>query len=1059
MKIANVSVDRPVLISMIMVALILLGAIALPLLPVDLYPNIQIPVAIVSVSWSGATPPVVEQQVTKPVEAVMGTVSNVNQLTSISSYGQSTVILKFAYGTNLNNAIADMRDKINQVTSVLPSSAGAPQIMRFDINSQPIMTFALSAKNGNVEQLKQLADDVVQPRLEQVPGVSQVSVGGGKTRQIQVVADPARLASYGLSINSLIQALQNDNLQGDAGLVDKGSQEIDVHVNGLFATPGDVLNVPVPLPSGGIIKIADVARVEDTYADVTEVGYMNGVPAVSLNLYKMSGGNTVQVSDNVQKVLPAINHVLPPGVKLTLFTDQARYIRDSINHLVDDTLWGALFGVIILWLFLRRVRTTLVVAIGIPIAVVSTFALLYFTGQTINTITLMGLSVGLGSLLDFAIVVIESIFRHRESGLGAVDAAKTGTAEVGTAVLASALAQVSVFAPVAFVQGLAAELFLPMALAVAFSHLAALAGALTLVPMLAAKLMRGSSYNVTLEEEAGALTRKRHSRNPAVRSLGWLEWIPVGFSRGVAYLTKYYRVLLTWALNHRRTVVLTTVVLIVASLFALPVIGFELIPNTDQGAYTVGITLDQDTKLAITRAVADQVVRDIQAMPETESVATIVGSSGGFIRSQNATNQASIQVDLKPLRQRRRSVFQVMEQLRGEVKNIPGAQITVQAQQQGMGYNGPPIQVVIEGNNLSVLNQLGDLVAAQIARVPGTRDVQNTMDRSVPEYDVNIDRVQASQYGLTVREILDTMEADYGGTKATSYVAGSTSVDVVVKLPESYTRNYNNLSDVTITSPSGVQVPLSAVATVTPGESPAVIREQNQMPEATVQADIFGRTQGQVQQDIQARLARIKFPAGYTWQFGGNSNDMSSSFTALGLAMPLGVILMYMVMAALFESLFSPFIVLFALPGTFVGVMAGLLVMHESFSINSLIGMIMLIGLVANNAIVLVDYANQQRRKGLSTREALLTAGPVRLRPILMTTGVIVLTMLPLLLFGGSGSESWKPVAAVVAFGLTVSTLVTLVLVPVMYEMIDDWGRRWRKRWGQRTDPGVPASG
>ena len=1029
MKIADVSVDRPVLISMIMVALIVLGVIALPLLPVDLEPNITIPIAMISVSWSGATPPVMEQQVTKPVEAVMSTVSNVNEVDSISSYGQSTVILRFAYGTNLDEAIADMRDKINQVTAALPSGAGAPQIMRFNINDMPIMTFALSSPSGDVEQLKQLADDQVQPRLEQVPGVAQVSISGGKTRQIQVIADPTRLAGYGLSINSLIQALQGDNVQGDAGLVDKGNQEIDVHVNGQFVTPGDVLNVPVNLPSGGRIKIGDVATVRDSYADVTQLAYMNGVPAVSLSLYKITGGNTVQVSTAVQKVLPAINHVLPAGVKLALITDQAQYIRDSINTLVQHALIGAILGVLILWLFLRSVRTTLAVAIGIPIAVVSTFALLYFTGQTINTITLMGLFLGMGSLLDFAIVVIESIFRHREQGLGAVEAAKVGTAEVGTAVFASALAQISVFAPVAFVSGLASEIFLPMALAVAFSHLAALLGALTLVPMLAARLMRGRSFHVEVEEG--------RSRNPAVH-----------FSRGVNRLRERYRLLLRWALSHRRVVLLTTLALFILSLFIFPLIGAELMPNTDQGQYTVSISLDQDTKLAVTQAVTDRVVKEIQAMPETQAVFTTVGSSGRFI-SQSATNSASIDVVLKPIDQRRRSVFQVIEQLRGEVQGIPGAQIAIEAQQQGMGYSGAAIQVVIEGNDLNVLDQLGDLVAAQIAQVPGTRDVLNNADRTTPEYDVNIDRVRAAQYGLTVSQILNTLEADYGGTKATSYVAGSTSVDVVVKMPEDYTRNYSNLNDITITNSSGALIPLTAVATVTPGSSPATIRHQNQLRQVTVQADVFGRTTGQVQKDIQARLSRMTFPSGYSWQFGGNANDMASSFAALGMAMPMAIVLMYMVMAAQFESLFGPFIIMFSLPPTFIGVMLGLLVMHHSFNIMSMIGMIMLIGIVVNNAIVLVDYTNQLRKRGLSTREALLEAGPVRLRPILMTTSVTVLTMLPLLVMPGSGAETWQPVATVVAFGLVVSTLVTLVLIPVMYTVFDDWGARLARRWSK----------
>jgi len=1044
MKIADVSVDRPVLISMVMVALVLLGLVALPLLPVDLYPNLDIPVALVSTSWSGTTPTVVEQQVTKPIEAVMSTVSNVSEVDSISRSGQSLVIVRFNYGTDMNQAVADMRDKINQVAGSLPSDAGAPMIMRIDPNSMPIMTLALSGQNASVEQLKQLADDVVTPRLQQVSGVSAVNVNGGKSRQIQVVVDPHRLQRYGLSITQVIQALQSDNMQGDAGLVNKGDQEIDLHINGQFITPGDVLNVPVRLPSGDTIKISDLGQVNDTYADVTELARVNGLSCVSLDIMKISGGNTVQVSGNVQKIIPAINQVLPPGVKLTVISDQAKYIRESIDTVVNHTLLGGLFALIVLWLFLRRVRTTAVIAIVIPIAVISTFAALYFAGQTINTISLGGLALGMGSLVDFAVVVIESIFRYRESGCGPIEAAKLGTAEVGTAVMASALSQVSVFAPVVFVQGFASQIFMPMALAVVFSHLAALVGALTLVPMLAARLMRGSSFNPG--ETAGS------------------RWNPsVAFSRGVEKLKMHYERLLRWALGHRKIVLLSTALMLAVSLAMLPVVGFELMPNQDEGQYSVSITLDQGTKLDVTNRVVERVERLIRQMPETDTVYTVVGSPGGnFISSQTATNTADINVTLKPLSQRKRSVFQVIEELRRKVALIPGAQINIQAAQQGFGRTGMPIQVVIQGGDLNVLRELGDLVANQIQQVPGTRGVQNTMDKTSPEYDVNINRVLAARYGITVQQILNTLRADYNGTKATSYIAGSTSVDVVVKLPEDYTRDYSHLNDITVVSPAGVQVPLSALATVQPAAGPAVVRRQNQMRQVTVQADVFGRSVGEVQRDIQARLDRINFPAGYSWQFGGQAQDMASSFKSLGLAMPLAIVLMYMVMAGQFESLFGPFIIMFSLPPTFVGIMLGLLLMHHAVSVNALIGVIMLIGIVVNNAIVLVDYTNQLRRKGHSTREALCLAGPVRLRPILMTTCTTVLAMFPLMLGYGEGAEAQAPMATVVVFGLTVSTLVTLVLVPVMYTVIDDLGARWRGfRQGRRNaaDAGTPAAG
>lgn len=1047
---------------MIMVALILLGVVALPLLPVSLYPNLQIPVAIVTVPWPGVMPAVVEQQVTKPVEAAMSTVANVSEVDSISSYGSSTVIVRFNYGTDMNTGEADMRDKMNQVMASLPSTAGVPEIRQIDPNSMPIMTFALAARNGNIEQLTELANDEIIPRLEEVGGVASVSLSGARTRQIQVVVDPARLANYGLSITSVVQALQADNLQGDAGLVDKGTQQVDINVNGQFATPGDVMNVPIRLPSGAAIKVSDVAAVRDTYADVTQEAFVNGLPCVRLDIYMVSGGNTVQTSDNVRKALPAVDRLLPAGDSLTMVIDQAQYIRDSIDTLVEHTLLGAGFALIVLWLFLRRVRTTMVVAIGIPIAVISTFALLYFTGQTINTITLGGLTLGMGSLVDFAIVVIESIFRQREGGLGPVEAAKAGTAEVGTAVLASALAQISVFAPIAFTQGLASQLFLPMALAVVFSHVAALVGALTLVPMLAARLMRGRSYRLSFAEEAAEQAGRRRAGGPATRVGAWARSIPVWFSLAVENLKERYRTLLRWSLSHRKVVVLATLALLAVSVLLLPVIGFELTPNTDEGQYTVSITLDQGTVLPVTAQVVDEVVSDIRRMPETQTVFTTVGSGGGtFISVANGTNTASIDVILKPLSQRKKSVFQVIEELRREVASIPGARITMQATQQTFGRGGLPIQVVLQGNDLTVLTRLGDLVGAEMSRIPGIRDVQSNQSQVNQQYDVNVNRALASQYGISVSQVLTTLQDDFGnGVTATNYIAGSASVPVVVKLPESYTLNYANLGDIDITSPSGAQIPLSDLATVTASSSPVTIRRQDQMDEVTIEADVFGRSQGQVQDDVEAMMNRLALPAGYTWSMGGQATDMASSFAALGMAMPLAIVLMYMVMAGQFESLLYPFIIMFSLPPTFVGVVLGMLLTGHSFSIEALMGVIMLIGIVTNNAIVLVDYANQLRRRGLATREALLQAGPVRLRPILMTTAVTVLAMLPVMIGGGEGSETMAPMATVVVFGLTVSTLVTLVLIPVMYTILDDFGVRLRKRWEKpaETGPAVPLS-
>ncbi len=1041
MKIADVSVDRPVLISMIMVALILIGAIALPLLPVALYPNLDIPICVVAIPWSGYTPSVVEEQVTVPVEKAMSGVEGVQEVDSTSRDGESIVMLHFGYSQNMDVAEADIRDKVNQVMGQLPSNISAPEIIKLDPNSTPIMTMALSGNNVNVEQLLELANDVVVPRAQGAVGVASVGVNGGNARQIQVIVDPNKMRDYGLSVTNIVSALQADNMQGDAGLITKGDQQIDLHINGQFLTPGDVLQVPVKLPSGQSIQISDVAQVQDTYADPTEYAYYNGVPCVTLDILQVTGGNTVQTAGEIMKLLPAINNSLPAGVKLTVVSNQATFIQESIDTVIDHILLGALFSLIVLWLFLRRVRTTAVIAVVLPISVISTFAAMYFARQTINTITLGGLALGLGSLVDFAVVVIESISRHHEAGLGSFQAAKVGASEVGTAVFASALCQISVFAPIVFVQGLASQEFLPMALAVVFSHIAALVGALTMVPMLAARFMGGKDRQGTPDSQA--VDRYEIPRPAELAETGGSRWNPSTiFYNYIEKLKTQYGRLLRWSLGHRKAVLAATVVMLLVSLLMIPVIGFELTPQLDEDQYSVRITLDQDTNLNTTNQVMQSVENLIKQMPETASIYSTAGSGGGNSLSSTAsTNTASINVNLKPISQRKRSVFQIIDALNKETARIPGAQITTSATQvASIGRGGADIQLVVQGSDQTVLTQLGNLAASEMQQVTGTRNVVNSADKNLPEYDINIDRVKEAQYGITTEQILNTLTDDFGGESApTNYIAGSTETAVLVKLPESYARDYTNLSAITVVSPSGQQVPITDLATIAASGGPATIRRTNQLDEVTVQCYVMsGYNVGHVQDAIQSKLNQVTLPTGYFWSFGGQALDLAQSFTSLGLVMPLSIVLMYMVMAGLFESLVSPFIIMFCLPPTFVGAALGLLVMHQNLSMNSIMGVIMLIGIVMNNAIVLVDYANQLRQQGLSARDALYQAGPIRLRPILMTAFVTVLAMFPLMVGRGEGAASEAPMATVVVFGLILSTLVTLVLVPVMYTIFDD---------------------
>ncbi|WCK55303.1 efflux RND transporter permease subunit [Aneurinibacillus sp. Ricciae_BoGa-3] len=1022
MKLADFSVERPATISVIMMLLLLVGFISIPLLRVDLNPDVTIPVAVVSTTWQGS-PEEVERQVTKPIESAMATVQNVMQVDSRSRQNSSQVIVRFNYGTNLDQAILSIRDKIDRTRRQLPQDADSPIVMKMDPNSAPIMTVALTGNLDAVE-LKRYASDVVEPRLSTVDGVASTNVVGGKKRQIEVRLDPVKMQGYGLSINQVVQALQQDNATNDAGVIKQGDKQVNLEMSGEFASLQDIENVPVHTGNNGgadSLTIKDVGSVIDTFADVTQLARVNHIPSVSIDIVKSPDANTVQVSKGVTATIKQLQSLLPKTVKMVVVSDQAKFIQAAIQTVVEHTLLGGVLSIIVLYLFLQRIRTTLIIGIVIPISIISTFSLMYFGHQTINTVTLGGLALGLGSLVDFAIVVIESIFRYSKDGRTAKEAAKMGTAEVGAAVLASALSQIAVFAPIAFTQGLASQSFSPLALTVSFSHIAALFGALTLVPMLASKMMKSG-----MGEERRTL-----------------------FQRGIERISQRYGRLLRWSLHHKKIVITLTLLLFAASAALVPLVGFELAPSTDQGEFKVSIQTDTGTGLDTTNKITEKVEAVIQKIPEADTIFTQVGSGGqGF---NAATNRASIDVMEKPLNQRSRSTDQIVEEVRQKTRWIAGAKINVSAATTSFGRGGSPIQVVISGQDEKILQDLSNSVEKAITSVHGTRNVQNSMDNLIPQYSLKIDRVRAAQYGLTVSQIETMVRNAYGGTAATQFRAVDSSIDVLVKYPNDYTQNIENLSTLNLATSSGGQVALSQVADISMGTGPSQIDRTNQTRQITVSSDIFNANQGQVQSQVKQKLDDLPRPDGYTIELSGQTKDMNQSFNSLGFALPLATLLVYFVMVSQFESFFSPFIIMFSLPPTFIGAMLGLIVTHRSLSVNALIGMIMLIGIVVNNAIVLVDYTNQLIKKGLTPYEAIIQAGPVRLRPILMTTATTVLAMLPLVIGFGQGAEAQAPMATVVAFGLIFSTMVTLILVPVVYMIFKDLGRKIRRKPGMKS--------
>jgi len=1028
MNLARFSIARPVTIWMIALAVLLFGFVSLPKLAVELYPELNLPVAVVATTVEGGTPAEVEKLVTKPIEEALGTVSNVKTIMSNSTSGASQVIVQFNWGVDMDQATLSMRDKVDLVRGILPDSAKAPRILKLDPNSMPIMTLSFTGE-GDVVKLKEAADNLIKPRLERIEGVASVGVSGGLDRVIEVVLDPDKLVQYNISIEQVQQALVATNVSNSAGFVREGDHKLGIRVQGEYQSVQEIRNTPVRVGTASI-PLRSIATVEDTFADAAQVTYLDNRPSIGLSITKASGGNSIEVADGVKKELEALAAELPKGAKITTILDASQFIKDSIYTVGEHAIVGGVFSILILLVFLNSFRSMLIVAVVIPISVIATFCLMYFTNQTINLISLSGLTLGLGSLVDFAVVILENVFRHRQAGKGMVEAARLGSREVGTAVMASALAQIAVFLPIVFVDGLASELFGPLALTVIYSHIAALLASLALVPMLS------SRWLVRIPDEEIYHTGRYRGFNP-------ITWFHIGFNK----LAKGYGKLLGSALKRRKTVFAVTTLCFIGAVLLVPMVGAEFIPTLDQGKITVSMQLPSGTNLAETEKVVREMESVIKQTPEVKQIYTSIGSSGGpAIVATSASNRAELQLTLAERENRTRSTAEVINELAAKLKKIAGAEIEVKQTDQSGGPQEAPLVISLRGDELDVLEDISSIILEEVKQTEGTRNVATSLQQKEQEYEILVDPEKASYYGLTTGQIISAVRTAFDGQTVTRYQTGEDEITVKLRLPRQYQENSNFLKSLRITSSGGAQVDLASVAEISLVDVPQIIKRVDQSREVQITSDIVGRDLNSVSNDIRAKLDKLALPDGYFIEYGGQSKDMMESFGSLGLAIILSIVLVYMVMASQFESLFSPFIIMFSVPPTFIGVVVGLFLTGNSFSVPVFIGYILLIGIVVNNAIVLIDYVNTLRKKGIDRDEAIQQAGPVRLRPILMTTLATILAIMPLAFGGGAGNESQAPMAIVVIFGLSFSTLITLILVPVVYAWFDDLGKKFRTK-------------
>ena len=1025
----NLAIRKPVTFTMLFLAIVGIGIVALTQLSPELLPDVSMPIAAVITTYPGAGPEDVENLVTRPIEGAVATVTNVSEITSIVREGQSMTLIEFAWGTNMDVAAADIREKIDLIRSFLPEEVEKPLVIKFDPTMMPVMVMTLSGELPSHE-LRRIAEDEISPRIERIEGVGNTMVIGGLKREIQVNLDRRRLEAYRVSVNKVIGALGAANLSYPGGSVGLGNRDYTVRTRGEFERVDEIENVVVSYANGAPIRIKDIAEVNDSFEERLTDTRINGKTGVAIMIHKTSGAVTVDVSNRVKRELSRIEKELPPGVTTGIVMDQAEFINKAIGNLVQVAIIGVILAVFVLFAFLVNFRSTSIIALVIPVSIIGTFVAMYALGITLNMIAMMGLALAIGMLVDSAIVVLENVFRHREEGMGMREAASHGTSEVATPIIASILTTVSVFLPIIFIPGMIGIIFRDLSLTVTISLLVSLFVALTLIPLLCSRFLR-------LRREEGRAS--------------WVDWLEGKVRPAFARLDAWYTRWLNWCLDHKKVVVFGTVGLFFLSVFLVypfRFVGTEFMPKIDQGMITMKVELPPGTKLEATEQVVLK-VEDIlrEEVPEIKTIHSTVGGSGmeAVFGGGGRTHSATVEVELVDLAERERTQWKIEEAIRPKLSRIPGAEITFGGgtQMVMLGTGGSPISIEIYGYDMDEAGRIAGQVKDIVERVPGTRDIEMSLEKSMPEYNIIVNRDKASGLGLPVAVVADAISSTIRGKVATRFREGGYEFNVKVRLREEDRESFEDLVNIPISTPLGKQIPLSSIASAEPALGPLTIERKGQERLVTVTCDYVGRDLGGVVREIEERLSELTLPADFSIKIGGEAQQQQESFKWLALALIGAVFLVYMVMASLFESLRDPFIVMLTFPMAAIGVIWMLFFTNTTFSVIAFVGLVMLAGIIVNNGIVMVHYISLIRRRDkLAIREAVVLGGRRRLRPVLMTALTTIFAMIPLALGIGAGAEIRMPMARAIVGGLTVGTFLTLFLVPVIYTVFETIGLR-----------------
>ncbi len=1032
MKISELSVNRPVTTVVVFLAIIVLGVYSLGKLAIDLIPDISYPMIAVFSNYPGVGPQEVEENLTKVIENAAASASNVKKITSTSREGQTMVSIEYEWGTDMSDAAAELREKLDLIRDFLPDEASQPVIFKFDPSMIPIMVLVVEGKR-DLKSLRYIAENDIKNNFEQIDGVANVQIWGGLQRQVHVDLDRTALASYGLTVDQVINIIRAEHINIAGGSIEEGSTTFSLRTVGKFRSIEEIENVIIANVRGVPVYLKDLADIYDGYVEEDMDARIGRHDAIIMVAQKQSGTNTVQIARLMEKRIKALEEFLPPDISINKFYSPADFIEDSINNVWQIALIGGVLAVFVLFIFLRNLPTTLIISVSIPLSIITTFVFMYLFDLTINMMSLGGLALGIGMLVDNSIVVLENIFRYREFGAKPAEASKLGSQEMSNAIIASTLTTVTVFLPlVFFIKGLASELFKDLAFTVTFSLLSSLLVALTIIPMLSSKIKK-----VRLRKKADSLRD--------------LEGELASRGKVLRFLDDIYSEILGWALSHRWVFVGLVLAVLGGSIFSLKVIGVEFMPQSDEGFIQMRIKTPIGTNIDTTRRTVDKIYGIIEEKVPERDITFLQIGRGGEAQGFEAPNQAEIWMTLADRKERTRSDKEIIADLREKMQEVPGVNVEYST---GGGHSAGSgnLSVIISGYDLNQGKEIAEKLKEIMEGVKNINDVRISREEGLPEFRIKVDRNRAALFGINVAVVGNAIKRAFSGEDVANVILKGEEIGVLVRLKEQDRVSSGDLELISIASPFGSQVQLSNFAKIEKGYGPVTLERERQQRVVYVHARVEGDVKGAVDA-IKKEADKLALPAGFSILYGGSWEDLQETIRDLVLVMLLAIILIYLIMSALFESFMDPFIIMFTLPMTFIGVVWMHIVTGNTFNAVSGIGVVMLAGIVVNNGIILVDYTNLLRKRGYDLLDAVKLAGRTRLRPILMTMLTTVLALIPMAMAIGSGSEMRSPMARTVIGGLLVSTVFTLVFIPVLYTMFETGKlkrieKRMRKRGG-----------